>query len=247
MIGDNALPTLAASIRAAHANVKASALQAAEQALEVGRLLNEARALIPHGAWAEWLKQHVGFSERSARRYMQIARAGFNSATVADLGIRAAAESIARPKLKYHPYIDIFPAIAGKQRDGLFASVANFGLIQPITLYRGMILDGRGRYEACLASGREMKFVEFAGDDEGALAYVMSTNFYRSNYDEDQKAVAFAKFQILKEREIAECRLVRDAEKASPGIVRDTLDGMLARGEEPMREALHERLREVLR
>ena len=95
MIGDNVLPALAADIRAAHAGVRASAIHAAEQALRAGRLLIEARALVVHGAWAEWLQEHVGFSDRSARRYMQLARSGLNSATVAEMGLRASAEALA--------------------------------------------------------------------------------------------------------------------------------------------------------
>lgn len=95
MIGNNTLPTLAAEIRVAHQRVRASAIEAAEQAIRAGHLLVEARALVRHGAWAQWLQANVGFSDRSARRYMQIARAGLNSATVAEIGLRRSAEALA--------------------------------------------------------------------------------------------------------------------------------------------------------
>lgn len=83
----NRLPELAASISAAHANVQKSAEQMAEQAIAAGRLLIEAKASVGHGGWLPWLKENVGISERTARRYMQLANAGIKSATVADLGI----------------------------------------------------------------------------------------------------------------------------------------------------------------
>jgi hypothetical protein len=37
--------------------------------MEAGRLLNEAKALVDHGAWSEWLDQ-IGLSDRTARHWM---------------------------------------------------------------------------------------------------------------------------------------------------------------------------------
>lgn len=49
---------------------------ACENLLMVGRLLNEARdgGLVPHGQWADWVRQHTGFNARTAQRLMQTAR-----------------------------------------------------------------------------------------------------------------------------------------------------------------------------
>ena len=43
-------------------------------AIELGRRLNEAKELLPHGEWGDWLKNEVNFSERTAQRLMQIFR-----------------------------------------------------------------------------------------------------------------------------------------------------------------------------
>lgn len=94
----NRLPTLAAGIRTAHGAVERSAIAAAEHALAAGRMLAEAKALVAHGHWATWLAEHTGISARTASRYMRLARAGLNSATVADLGIAAAADALAKPR-----------------------------------------------------------------------------------------------------------------------------------------------------
>ena len=42
------------------------------------------------------LRDHCGMSERSAQRYMQVSRSGLKTATVADLGIRAAADAVGK-------------------------------------------------------------------------------------------------------------------------------------------------------
>lgn len=91
----NRLAVLAADIKATHKAIKASAEQMAEQAIAAGNLLIEAKAAVRHGEWRSWLDINVGMSERSAQRYMQLARSGMKSATVADLGIRAAVEALA--------------------------------------------------------------------------------------------------------------------------------------------------------
>jgi glutamate synthase domain-containing protein 2 len=90
--GDNHLPELADGIRKAHAAVIEAEHRCAEAAMEAGALLNEAKALVKHGEWTQWLAENTGFSGRTARRYMQIAASSFKTATVADLGIRRTAE-----------------------------------------------------------------------------------------------------------------------------------------------------------
>ena len=50
----------------------------AQQALlaasvEIGRKLNEAKALVPHGMWEEWLSENVDYSQSTANNLMRIA------------------------------------------------------------------------------------------------------------------------------------------------------------------------------
>lgn len=89
----NRLPALAAEIRDAHAAIQRGALAVAERAIAAGHALAEAKKLLPHGQWAGWLAEHAGFSERTARRYMAVARSGLKTATVAEMGLAAAAEA----------------------------------------------------------------------------------------------------------------------------------------------------------
>jgi hypothetical protein len=90
----NRLPTLAAEIRRAHADVYEAATVAAQRAIDAGHALIEAKGLVQHGEWLPWLREHCALAERSAQLYMKIARSGLESATVADLGLKGAAETI---------------------------------------------------------------------------------------------------------------------------------------------------------
>ena len=97
-IGDNYLPALAHAITVALAGHRNAALKSAEHAIEAGRLLVDAKAAVAHGEWSAWLKANCSLGERSAQRYMQIFRSGLNPPQVADLGIRGAAEALAKRK-----------------------------------------------------------------------------------------------------------------------------------------------------
>jgi len=55
-----------------------------------GAALIEARAIVGHGGWSSWLAESA-IPQRSAQRYMALARGGPEPATVADLGLAEAA------------------------------------------------------------------------------------------------------------------------------------------------------------
>ena len=95
------LPSLASRINAAHADCEAAARKALSHALEAGRLLCEAKAMIPHGQWLAWLATHCRLSSRTARLYMRLHEhrglLGSKRQRVANLPIREAARLIAGP------------------------------------------------------------------------------------------------------------------------------------------------------
>jgi hypothetical protein len=103
---------LVAKINTAHRQAAGHFGKVLDYATECGRLLKEAKALVPHGEWLPWLSEHTEVSERSSQRYMQIAdnwsaiqlEIG-KSDTVADLdlGLNGALKLIAKPKPKPKP------------------------------------------------------------------------------------------------------------------------------------------------
>ena len=70
------------------------------------------------------------------------------------------------------------------------------GLLAPIILLDGQILDGRHRYEACQLAGIEPRFEQFSGPDP--LEYVLSSNLARRHLTVGQKAVLADKIANLK-------------------------------------------------
>ena len=56
-----------------------------EAILTIGRCLIEAKDMLPHGEWKDWLADRVEFSERAAQRFMRLAREWSNPTALSDL------------------------------------------------------------------------------------------------------------------------------------------------------------------
>ena len=78
-------------------------------AIEIGRRLAEAKAILPHGSWGEWLEKEVEFSQSTAGNYMKLFEAygnqqmslfGIfgNSQTIANLDYTKALKLLAVPE-----------------------------------------------------------------------------------------------------------------------------------------------------
>lgn len=96
--GSNRLTVLAADLRRAGRELKRAEDGMADRVMALGAMLQEARAEIPHGQFESWVQDNAGISPRHARRYMLLAKVRFKSATVAEMGIGAAAEFAATLK-----------------------------------------------------------------------------------------------------------------------------------------------------
>lgn len=78
-------------------------------AVEIGRRLVEAKALLPHGEWGDWLREQVDFSQRTANNFMRVFEeygdqqitlfgAVSNSQTFANLSVSKALSLLALPE-----------------------------------------------------------------------------------------------------------------------------------------------------
>jgi hypothetical protein len=107
---------------------------------------------------------------------------------------------------EFHPLADIFPLTEGAEFTVLLADIGIYGLLQPIAIYEGKILDGRNRYRACLQVGVEPRFEEFKGDDP--VAFVVSANIIRRHLSPKQKRDLATKLLVAtpekSDRQIAE-------------------------------------------
>jgi ParB-like chromosome segregation protein Spo0J len=98
--------------------------------------------------------------------------------------------------VRLHPYANIFPMLAEERLHELAQDIKDRGLVDPIMLYEGQILDGRCRYLACQIASVEPRFKDYVGDDP--LGFVVSRNLHRRHLTESQRALVAARLAALK-------------------------------------------------
>ena len=97
--------------------------------------------------------------------------------------------------LPFHPLSEIFPLIEGKEFDELVADIKLKGLLHPIVLHEGMILEGRNRARACEAAGVEPITKMYEGTDP--IGFIYSANIARRHLEAAQRAMIAAELSNL--------------------------------------------------
>jgi hypothetical protein len=77
-----------------------------------------------------------------------------------------------------HPYAKMFPKMGEAEFAKFKRDIQLNGQRLPVIMYKGLILDGRHRYQACSDLDVECAQEEFPGTDAEALQYVISTNLH---------------------------------------------------------------------
>jgi N6-adenosine-specific RNA methylase IME4 len=95
-----------------------------------------------------------------------------------------------------HELCKLFPPMPDDQFNALVDDIRANGLRHPIIIHENKILDGRHRYRACKAIGRQPVSVIYDGEDP--LGFVISHNLNRRHLDESQRAMIGARLANLR-------------------------------------------------
>ena len=96
---------------------------------------------------------------------------------------------------KVHPVAEMFPLMEGAEFDELVADIVANGLLNPIMVQKGVLLDGRNRRAACAQAGRAPRFEEWEGLDP--VPFIISQNTKRRHLTFEQRALIAAKLANL--------------------------------------------------
>jgi ParB/RepB/Spo0J family partition protein len=99
--------------------------------------------------------------------------------------------------LEVHPIADLFPLMEGADFQALVDSIRKNGLIHPIIVCDGKILDGRNRYRACLKAGVEPRYTEFSSIEQMKMVGLVSAlNLERRHLNDSQRALVAAELVV---------------------------------------------------
>jgi ParB-like chromosome segregation protein Spo0J len=97
--------------------------------------------------------------------------------------------------LEDHPIAALFPLLPDAELDALAEDIGERGLLSPILVHEGKILDGRNRYRACLKAGVEPETAIYTGTDP--IKDTLSLNLHRRHLSESQRAMIAAQLASL--------------------------------------------------
>lgn len=162
-MSSNRLPALAGEIADSHERAAKAGRAFVQHAIEAGLRLAEAKAMVPHGQWREWLAANVqSLNERTAQRYMRAAKAAGKSDTVSFSSLR----HLVRPK-KREPFHELERVLA-EERQIKAETAALFRRLEaaengPTTIAELQdIIAGSERLQARSAANRAIAGGEYA-------------------------------------------------------------------------------------
>ncbi len=104
--------------------------------------------------------------------------------------------------MKFHEAACIFTTMTEMQIESLAKDIETNGLIVPISVMDGRIMDGRNRWMACSKISKTPKTIIVNPTDP--IAYVLSMNRERRHLDDGQAAMTGARGKELNERQAKE-------------------------------------------
>lgn len=118
-----------------------------EDFMELGQRLCEAKELLPHGEWLPWLEEKVQFSERTAQKFMALAREyATNPQLAADLGSEKAFALLALPEAERAQFVAEPQTVNGKTKPAADLSRREFARAVRQKIAAGSAKDRENAY-----------------------------------------------------------------------------------------------------
>ena len=117
-----------------------------------------------------------------------------------------------------HAFADLFPLMPEARFKELCESIKKTGLLDPIVIHGGQMLDGRNRERACKAVGVEPRYVEFGslGRDCTPEEFILTRNLKRRDLTPDQRAAIAVEGEERLRAEARERQRRAGGDKRSP-------------------------------
>jgi hypothetical protein len=129
------------------------------------------------------------------------------------------------PEFRVHPVCDLFPLMDDDALARFCADIRKNGLIHPIVLHDGQIVDGRNRLRACQETGIKPRFIQWRDVYQGTMSlaqWIWSQNVERRHLTKDQIAAAITARKAIEEQEAARQNSLANLKQNASASRRDT-------------------------
>ncbi len=109
-------------------------------------------------------------------------------------------ETTTVPPLQVHPVANIFPMMSAQEYEGLKEDIRLHGQREHITVWHGLLVDGRNRLRACKELGIEPEIGELM-DETDPVQYALSQNLHRRHLSTAQRSMVGTKLATLRHGE----------------------------------------------
>ena len=99
--------------------------------------------------------------------------------------------------LSMHELATMFPPMSDEEYEGLKADIAMNGAHQPVAVWRGQIIDGRHRYQACQDLGIQAP-LKYLPNDADPVSYIMSANMSRRHLTPSQRSIIAEEIRTIR-------------------------------------------------
>jgi hypothetical protein len=173
--------------------------------------LAEAQRLRQQGQSLKAIAATIGWSFAQVRR--KLLAADEEHLTSTPVTSTNTTITVSDAELSAHPLANLFPLMNEADFTALRDDIAAQGLLEPLWLYEGQILDGRNRYKACKALGIQPQVRTYQGSDP--LGFVLSMNLVRRHLNESQRALVAADVATMRQGERTDLEPSANLQKVS--------------------------------
>ncbi|RXZ84611.1 DUF3102 domain-containing protein [Paenibacillaceae bacterium] len=218
-----------------------------QSAIEIGNKLTEAKALVSHGEWGTWLKEHVNYSQSSANNFMKVASEYQNSQALANLSYSQAVALLSLPAEERETFVEENNAAEMSSRELAAAVKENQELAKQLAEEQKQQADQKAQFDAWAAQqAMEQKELQARYDLAQELRHQtdqqltdLQSELDKAKAGGDDKAASKARAELRKVEKAKQAQETKVAE------LQEALKAQQAEAEKAAVEMVQKRVQEL--
>lgn len=146
-------------------------------------------------------------------------------------------------EIPFHEFANLFQDHTQEEIDQIAESISSYGQIEPVVILDGLLLDGRGRYKACVKLGREPDSRQWGSlptDGDDPLMWVICKNVTRRETLPPSNRIKIIEKLLVAHPNFTDGRIASIISRVSPKTVKSHRSRLIEEGVIPYVEELED-------